>query len=218
MTKVLVVSDTHIPFQNKKALAKVIEIARKERPTHIVQIGDLLDQYVFSRYSRSHDLLTPEDEVKKATKQATAMWAALQKASPKAKCFQLLGNHDIRVNKRIAERLPELQSLVKTLGLYEFKGVKVLGSDRDYLELGGVVYCHGWLSKSLDHAKHFNRPTVHGHRHRPAIETQGRLWSMDVGFLGDEKQLPFSYTMSKLTSWRMAVGIVEDGQPRLILL
>lgn len=218
MTKVLVISDTHIPFQDKAALRKVVLLTRQERPTHIVQIGDLLDQYVFSRYSRTHNLLTPEDEIKKALSQAGQLWKALQKAAPKAKCIQLLGNHDVRVQKRVMERLPELQSLFSLKKLYTFPKVHTLKSDRDFKVIDGVVYTHGWLSKSLDHAKHFNKPTVHGHRHKPAIETQGQLWSMDVGFLGDERQLPFGYTMSKLTNWRMAVGIVENAKPRLILL
>lgn len=216
--KTLVISDTHFPFHNKKALKKVIQLIKKERPTHVVQIGDLLDQYVFSRYSKTYNLLTPEKEMQKALKQAGDMWKAIKKASPRAKRIQLLGNHDARVTKRIMERLPELESLFDLNKVYSFPGVKTLRSDRDYVTIDGVVYVHGWLSKSLDHAKHFNKPTVHGHRHRPAIETQGKLWSMDVGFLGDEKQLPFSYTMSTVTKWTVSIGIVENGKPRLVLL
>lgn len=216
--KVLVISDTHFPYQNKRAMKKVLEIVKKEKPGMVVQIGDLLDQYTFSKYSRSQDFTTPQQEIKKGIKGATEMWSAIRKSVPKSKLVQVLGNHDLRLRKRIMEALPELESIVNMGQLYSYPGVRTLKSDRDYIEVDGVVYCHGWLSKSIDHAKYFSRPVVHGHRHRPAIETSGALWSMDVGFLGDEKQLPFNYTMSKFTGWKVAIGIVDNGQPRLIFL
>lgn len=216
--KVLVISDTHFPYHHGKSLAKVLALVKKERPDVVIQIGDLLDQYTFSKYSRSHDLTTPATEISAGVSDARKMWSAIKKTARKARCYQVLGNHDLRLKKRIMERLPELESLYDYKSLYQFPGVKTLKSDRDFLEIDGVVYCHGWLSESIAHAKHFNKPTVHGHRHRPAIETSGELWSMDVGFLGDEAQLPFNYTMSKLTKWKRAVGIVDSGQPRLIFL
>jgi len=216
--KVLVISDTHFPYQDKRAMKKVISIARKEKPGVIIQIGDLLDQYSFSRYSRNPNFTSPEKEIKTGLKYASAMWKDLRKACPKAKCIQVMGNHDLRLRKRIMEVLPEVEGLVDHKSLYTYSGVKTLKSDRDYVKFDGVVYCHGWLSRSLDHAKHFFAPTVHGHRHKPAIETAGRLWSMDVGFLGNEKTMPFNYTMSKFTGWKMAIGIVDNGQPRLVFL
>jgi hypothetical protein len=121
--------------------------------------------------------------------------------------------------KRITEKMPELCDFFSHKDLYKFEGVKVCQSDRDYIEIDGVVYVHGWLSKSLDHAKYFGKPCVHGHRHRPTIEyDRASLWSMDVGFMADEKSLPLQYTASKFSKWTMACGMVEDGKPRLILL
>lgn len=218
MSKVFVISDTHFPYHNKKALKKILALIKKEKPDVVIQIGDLLDQYCFSKYSRTLNLSTPAQEIVKGLQAATDMWERIRKLRPKAKLYQVLGNHDLRLNKRIAERLPEIEHMFSIKKLYQFPGVKTLKSDRDYLKIDGVIYCHGWLSKSLDHALHFGHPTVHGHRHRPAIETKGRLWSMDVGFLADEKQLPLNYTASKVTSWHVACGIVENSAPRLILL
>jgi predicted phosphodiesterase len=216
--KTIVISDTHFPYANEEALSKVMALIKKERPTHVVQIGDLLDQYALSRYARDVNLSTPKSELERGRKQAAKMWKDIQKIVPRAKCIQLLGNHDLRAQKRLMERLPEMESLVDIAALYRFPKVTTLKSDRDSITIDGVVYVHGWLSKSLDHAKHFNKPVVHGHRHRGAVETQGKLWSMDVGFLGDERLLPFSYTMNKVTNWTLGCGIVENGKPRLVLL
>lgn len=218
MSKVFVISDTHFPFHSKKAYAQAMDAISEERPTHVVQIGDLLDQYVFSRYSKSSKI-TPEADVTRGLEIATDMWKRIKKIVPKAQCLQLLGNHDIRLNKRIAEKLPELAEFYSHKNLYAFDGVTVLSSDREFVTIQGVNYVHGWLSKSIDHARHFNRPTVHGHRHRPCIEfDRPSLWSMDVGFMADERQLPLGYTMSKTTKWTMACGVVEDAKPRLIVL
>lgn len=216
-TKVFVVSDTHFPFHSKSAYKQVLNHILREKPTHVIQIGDILDQYVFSKYARSPKI-GPEQDIRKGLEFAKKFWKDVKKLVPNAKFYQILGNHDLRMAKRISERLPELEEIFDFRSLYIFSGVKTMKSDRDYLEIDGVVYCHGWLSKTIDHAKHFNKPTVHGHRHRPSIDVDGPLWSMDVGHMADEKTIPLSYTASKFTRWRMACGIVEDGSPRLILL
>lgn len=218
MSKTLIIADCHFPFHSKEAYKKLLKVIKQEKPTHVVQIGDLTDQYIFSKYSRSLEI-TPETEMKAALDMAHQMWADVKKLAPRAKCYQVLGNHDVRMAKRIGELLPELASFVKIRDFYKFKGVTVAKSDRDYFEIDGVIYTHGWLSKSEDHAKYFGKPTVHGHRHRPTIVYDNKnLWSMDVGFMANAKSLPLSYTMSKHTKWTMACGIVEDGQPRLVIL
>lgn len=215
--KVLVIGDVHFPFHSKKALAKVFNLIKIEKPDAVVQIGDLLDQYIFSKYNKTPKI-TPDQDVVKGLAQAKQMWKDIAKIVPKARLYQILGNHDIRISKRISELLPALSSIYSPLSLYNFPGVKVMKSDRHYLKLDGVVYCHGWLSKSIDHAKHFSQPTVHGHRHQPTVQTDGNLWSMDVGYMADDKTLPLSYTASKFTRWRKACGVVENGLPHLILL
>lgn len=217
MAKIFVISDTHFPFQNKKALKDMLSLIKKEKPTHVIQVGDLLDQYVFSKYPRKLEI-TPETEIREGLEQASSMWKAIRKTAPRARCYQLLGNHDLRMSKRIAENLPELMDIVDYRKLYSFPGVKTMRSDRSYLKLDGVFYIHGHLSKSIDHARKMGGPVVHGHRHRMTIETEGKLWSMDVGFLGDERQLPFQYTQSTITNWTLGCGIVEDGKPRLVFL
>lgn len=218
ISKVFIIPDTHFPFHNKKAYRKMMKIIRREKPNVVIQIGDLLDQYTFSKYSRSMSI-SPEQDIRKGLMYADKMWKDIKKIVPRAKCYQLLGNHDVRIAKRISEKLPELAEVFDFTDLYQFKGVESLDSDRDYLEIDGVVYVHGWLSKTIDHAKYFNKPTVHGHRHRPAIEfAQSDLWSMDVGYLADKESLPLNYTMSKHSKWTLACGMVDKGQPRLFIL
>jgi UDP-2,3-diacylglucosamine pyrophosphatase LpxH len=139
VTKVFIISDTHFPFHQPEALENIIESIKQERPTHVVQIGDLLDQYVFSKYTKSPEI-TPEMDVMAGVSWAQAMWKRIKAVAPKAKCYQLLGNHDMRLAKRISERLPELANVVDYMKFYKFSGVTTMKSDRDYLKIGGVIY------------------------------------------------------------------------------
>lgn len=221
--KIVFVPDTHFPFEDRGAIAKVIKIIKKERPTHIIQAGDLLDLYSFSRYEKSANLTNPKSELSQGLSRATKFWAAVRKASPKAKCYQLIGNHEDRLNKYIARNAPELEGMVKSIAdMFDFPGVKVMRSSKDHLIIDGVVYTHGHLTKLGDHAKYYRKSCVHGHSHRVGIfyeqTIDGLIWEMDTGYLGDETALPLQYTQSKFSKWTKAVGVVEDGQPRLVLL
>lgn len=219
MAKVFCIPDLHFPFVNKKALKKVLKLIKKENPTHIVQLGDIYDLYSFSRFDRSLNVMTPQQEVTKAVKMAKEFWKAVRKAAPKAKCYQLKGNHCVRFQRKLLAHAPEFESLVDFDQLFQFPGVTTLKSDRDHLTIDGVVYTHGFLSKSEKHIAHYNSRVAHGHLHRASIVTKGpKLWAMDCGHLADESQLPLQYGASKVTGWCMAVGIVENKQPRLIFL
>src|SRR5690606_18901138 len=124
--------------------------------------------------------ITPTSDILEGIKEMEDMWAEIKRLCPTSKYFQLMGNHDVRISKRIVEKLPEVADFFSHKDFYKLKDVTVLESDRDYLEIDGVIYCHGWLTKSIDHAKFFNKPTVHGHRHRPCVEFEhSGLWSMD---------------------------------------
>lgn len=222
-TKVLFIPDTHFPFVDKKALAKVIKIIKAERPTHVIQAGDLLDLYSFSRYEKDANFTNPKSELNQGLEMAKAFWKAVRAAVPKAKCFQLIGNHEDRLSKYIAKNAPELEGMVQTIQeLFDFPGVKVLSSSKEHLVIDGVVYTHGHYTKLGDHAKFYRKACVHGHSHRIGIfyerTVDGLIWEMDCGFLADEKALPLQYTQSRFSKWTKAVGIVEQGQPRLILV
>jgi len=222
-TKVFFISDTHFPFIDKKALAKVIKLIKKEQPTHVIQAGDLLDLYSFSRYEKDANFTSPKGELKQGLAMASKMWATIRKACPKAKCFQLIGNHEDRLAKSISRDAPQLSGLTATISsLYKFPGVKVLKSSKEHLEIGGVIYTHGHYTKLGDHAKYYRKSCVHGHSHRVGIfyeqTVDGLIWEMDTGFLADPTALPLQYTQTKFSKWTQAVGIIENGMPRLVVV
>lgn len=212
------IGDTHFPFHNREALKLVIEKIRQIQPTIVLQLGDLLDQYNFSRFAKKN-LVLPERELMQGRHFAERMWEAVQIASPNSLCYQLLGNHCVRAVKRAQERMPEAQSIVERsmLELYTFPRVKLIPDDREELRLMDMVFMHGFRSKLGDHMKYNHKNTIHGHTHRGGVYFEKIndkiLWELDCGFLADENSEPLRYSPQRTTKWTLGFGLIREEFP-----
>ena len=214
MKSVLILGDLHAPFINEKAVKEAVYLHSKNlKPDTVLQIGDLYDQYGFSRFSRKNIEL-PDSELKRGREVAEDLWKSVQARRPGARCIQILGNHDIRAIKRAQEKLPEAQDLVREsiLELYRFKGVETVEDDRDTTQVDGIVFHHGWLSRSGDHMRYFGRSTVVGHSHTGGTvfeQRHGRtLWELNCGYLADEESEPLRYNPVKISKWTTGFGLI----------
>lgn len=222
--KILVIGDIHFPYHNKQALSKVYAAIKKEQPTHVVQIGDLFDQYTFSRYTKKAGQLPPEKELYLSRKLGLEFWNKVQSLAPKAKCFQLLGNHDIRLSKKVADKLPEVTTIIDQYvkELYTFPGVKTMNSSREELYIGDIMFIHGYLSKLGDHSKKNISKVVVGHSHvGGAVFYQYKnktLWELNAGYLADDRQVPLQYGEQQRKSWTLGYGLIDQFGPRFIPL
>jgi hypothetical protein len=213
--------DLHFPWVHRSALKKAIGLLHRDM-THVVQIGDLYDWYSASRFPRSHNLITPEQETEKGRKLAEEFWHEVKAKCPHAKLVQLKGNHCDRPLKNAAARAPELVHLLreKVESLYRFAGVRTIESSADDFRVGSIVFTHGFLAGLGDHAKASLLNTVRGHSHRGGtVWVRPGLWELDCGFLGDDKAPVFGYSAWK-RSYRMTkgLGIVDSNGPRFIPL
>lgn len=218
---ILVLGDLHAPFVHAKSLARAIKLASLIKPKIIVQIGDLYDLYAFSKYPRSLDLMTPKQEINEGLEVTCRMWRELRKASPKSKCFQMIGNHDSRPVKRLIEKTPELERFLDLSSLYDFPNVTMVPSERDELIIGDILFMHGFRSKLGDHARHNGKNTVCGHSHRGGVVYHRlgdkTLWELNAGFLANEKSYALSYTrQAKISTWTQGVGLIDELGPRFI--
>jgi predicted phosphodiesterase len=212
ISKILVLGDFHAPFQLKNAVNKFLLAVKREQPDVVVQIGDLYDNWSTSRYTKNPNYTTPEAEMIQARKDAERLWSTIQRVSPKTKCFQLLGNHDDRIKKRVAEKLPEITHMMdKTIkDLYAFDNVVSMGSERDELEIDDLKFIHGHLSKLGDHSKKAMKSVVCGHSHVGGVVfykyDDKLLFELNVGFVADETKLPLQYGLSKTKAWTLGYG------------
>jgi hypothetical protein len=92
----VVFTDTHVPFHDQAALDVVYGIIRDVRPRVIVHLGDLLDCFSISRYTkdRSH-ILNTQDEIDGAR----AILHHVSQLAPEAEKYLLEGNHEARLDE-----------------------------------------------------------------------------------------------------------------------
>lgn len=213
--KIFVVGDIHFPYHHKPTLNKIYLAIKREKPDVVVQIGDLYDQYSFSRFSKKN-ITTSTRELRRAKVCGDAFWARIRQLCPTVRCIQLLGNHDIRLTKRIAEKVPEALEIVqeKLADLYTFEGVRTIYDDRTEVKIGGIVFMHGFRSRLGDHAKYNGVSTVCGHSHVGGVvyEQRGRriIWELNTGYAANEKSEPLRYRPQTTCKWTHGYGLITE--------
>lgn len=196
---------------------------KEKKFDYVVQVGDLLDQYDFTRFTKKR-IQNADKELKSGRYFAETFWDKVRTLQPNAKLIQLLGNHDIRMLKRCEEKLPEAQELVKAslLELYRFDHVKTLEDPRDEFIVKNIMFHHGYKSKLGDHTRYTFYNTVHGHTHRGGVAyvpIRGRLlWELDVGFLADVTKEPLAYSDQRTSNSTLGYGEIDKHGPRFIPL
>lgn len=219
----LAIGDVHAPWTVWRTLYKIIEYAEAKKPKHIVQLGDLYDMYSWTRFARTQNLYTPRQELKHGRRVAETLWAKLRKAAPRAKLWQLRGNHDVRPHKKVMGAAPECEDLILGVdALWQFDNVETILDPRETLELGGVVYTHGFR-KHGEHVLQTHRNTVVGHLHVGGTvyvrHGQKTLWELNAGFCGNPDAVPLSYTqLRKYGKTTQGFAAIDDAGPRFIHL
>lgn len=220
----MAIPDAHFPYADHSALSRLLNEVSDIRPDFVVQMGDLYDLYNFSSHASSRLGLGPMEELTEGRGQAEAMWAGVKQAAPNAECFQILGNHDLRIRKQLVKKAPEMEALLEVLdlnSLWRFPGVTLHADYREPLEIDGIVFHHGY-GRFGSHMRHFLKPTVCGHLHKGAVEflnLWGRtIWELNCGFLGDREALAFQYPPTKLVGWTTGFGLIDERGPRFVSL
>lgn len=226
MANVLCVGDLHFPFHHKGAVSALLKRVASQEFQWIIQIGDLLDQYAFSRFAKKN-LHLPQRELAHGRECAVRFWERIHNLQPTANKVQLLGNHDVRLVKKAQEKLPEAQELIhdSLIELYQFDHVKTISDPRQEFKLvhpslGEIAFLHGYKSKIGDHTKWMHTNTVHGHRHRGEVTflpINGKtLWELDCGYLADCNKEPLAYNEQKTNNWTLGHGEIDSLGPRFI--
>ncbi len=206
---------------------KALSIIQKIQPTHVIQMGDLLEQRPFSRFAGRNGVQA-EKELESGNYFSKKMWADIREISPQSECIQLIGNHDLMALRRAQERLPAAQTLVERsiMELYRFDGVHTHSDHRAPFWVKDVRFIHGY-KKFGDHAKTSGHKTVCGHSHKGGVlympyenpdSSKRMIWELNAGWLGDEFKFNevFGYTPERMSGYTLGIGHVDDYGPRFI--
>lgn len=224
--KVVTIGDVHAPHTDRKQLAEVLKYIKSEKPQIVFQMGDAFDMYSFSRYASSVNLHTPRQELTEGRAILEDMWRQIRKSVPRAKCYQLLGNHDDRVKKTLFSKAAELEDLVDLQSLWRFDGVETQKSSRDeiIIKVNGedVVFQHGHRSRLGDHVRFNQMSTVVGHSHLGGVVfhkfKDKTLFELNAGFCADAESIPLAYTAQRISKSVPGFGVIDKYGPRFISL
>ena len=186
--RVLVIGDTHHPFEHSNYLNHCKAVAKFYKTTHTIHIGDGIDNH----YASFHDTSTESYGAGEELQRAIDHLAPWHKAFPNTD--YILGNHC-----RIIERKLNAGGINKK---WMRNFVDVLGLDtwriHDEVIYDNVLYQHGEGLTARKEIGHNGMSVVQGHRH-----TEGYVWyqrmknkqyfGMQVGTGIDEKAYAFAY-------------------------
>lgn len=220
MRKVLAIPDTHFPWHHQDTITWIYKTITEKKPDIVIQMGDLYDMYSHSKFAKTHDLMTPKQEIAEGRLGAANMWKHIRSLVPKAKLYQIRGNHDVRAEKRVQEKCPEIESLLEMRPIFEFPGVTTIMDTSEELEIDGAIYTHGTFIPMGAHCKHYMQSVVHGHTHRGSVfftrKHNSLIWELDCGFASDETSVPLRYTATRRTGWTLGCGWVDINGPQFM--
>jgi len=139
---ILLISDLHIPYHDIDAITIALDYGKKEKVNTIFINGDLIDNAQVSRFEKDPSKRSVKQEFD-ATK---SFLVSLRKAFPKASIYWLKGNHCVRWEKFLEQKVHEIWDdpyfhLEERLRLNE-QGVKLL-DDKVLVKAGKLSITHG---------------------------------------------------------------------------
>ena len=213
---ILVISDTHFPYNHPDVIAFLRHLKQKHKPDKIVHIGDEIDWHSISFHDHDPDLMSPSDELQ----------TAINRLKPLYKLFPCVdvmeSNHG---------------SLVYRMGKVHGLPRAVFKSYREVIEApkgwqwhrdlilkssnGQQIYfCHGLSADGLKLSQSMGMCVTQGHFHekfeiRYWGNKLGLYWSAMIGCLVDDSTLAFEYNKVNLKRPLIGCLVIRDGLPVL---
>lgn len=216
MKRVLIISDTQIPFHHKDYLVFLKAVARKYRTNEVVHIGDEIDAHAMGDWDHDPDGYSAGDE----TSVAIVELKKLYQAFPVVKVC--LSNHTSRpLRKGFKAGIPARFFKHISQVLEAPSGWKWA----DSWCIDDVIYQHGMgysgplgaKKASLDNSK----STVIGHLHSHAgiqysASPEWLIFGMNVGSLINVHSYAFAYGKNFRSKPIISCGVVLEGTPVLV--
>lgn len=206
LTRTVFISDIHIPYQDKKALAIAMDLIKDlklKSDDNVIIGGDLVDYYPISSFSP--DLTSSNIDVELF--EAVEWLNSLRKIVPLSSIYFFQGNHEERMQKKIMSSVsslaPFLKNRLSIRELLEFKKFNIKQVQTPFSLNKKLFYLHGHEKRGFVTPKHianvnlmyYNRNVIVGHHHRfdfsLATQLDGSLlggWAN--GCLADLSQMP----------------------------
>lgn len=212
--RILCIPDAHIPYHDEKCLYLIKEICTKMKPDVLIIMGDWWDFWKVSFHEKTlaHRRLDFDEEF-------TTGEGHLSDLSAPTKYF-LEGNHEVRLDRYLASRAPEIGKLLDRKKIGVRHAVEALGWKftpyRRALRVGKIYYSHDF-GRAGKYAVHQNASDIqhsfiigHTHRFDYAVEGdpigQSKLGA-SFGWLGDFDSVDYFHRLRALREWAHGFGV-----------
>lgn len=218
-SRVLVISDMHIPYHHPSLLPFLAGLKLRYNPTRVISIGDELDKHALSFHDSDPDLMSAGDELRKSL-------PVVQELKVMFPVMDILDSNHGSLVWRKAKHHGIPRHYIKSYN-------DVLGVDAGWkwhmdmtitLPNGQQVYFHhGKSAEGLKLSQAMGMSVVQGHYHEKCgVQHWTRpgetLFSMQVGCLIDDDSYAFSYNNTNLKRPVIGCGLIIDGVPIIELM
>jgi len=212
--KTVIFGDLHVPHQDKTAVKLLLNFMDWYKPEIVIINGDLIDFGNISKFLRDP---TTTPSIKEEIEEAKKVLKEVIEHSPKAKRYYIQGNHELRLQKYLITKAPEILELVNFEDLLEIKDKFEMVNDslkENYIKIGSIYVGH-W-----DRVSKFSAYTVknimadrgvsivQSHVHRMGYHCERLMDRMIEGWeIGCLCSLNPSYVVSP--NWEHGFGVIE---------
>jgi predicted phosphodiesterase len=186
---ILLISDLHIPYQDNDAITLALDYGKENNVNCIFINGDLIDNHHTSKFESDPKKRSPKQEFD-STK---AFLVSLRAAFPDAHIYWLKGNHCVRWEKFLLQKVREIWDdpyfhLEERLRLNEEKVIML--DDKTLVKAGKLSITHGHhifkgiftpVSPARGAWMRAKQSIIVGHLHRashhPEIDLDGNVYS-----------------------------------------
>lgn len=140
--KILIISDLHIPYHNDDAVFAALEYGLEQQVDTIIINGDLIDFATISRHEKD----MRKRSVKYEMDCTRVFLKGLRAMFPKALIVWSYGNHDLRYDKYIMQKAPEIFDieLIQLHELLKLRDLNIIKVDStQYIYAGKLAIFHG---------------------------------------------------------------------------
>lgn len=215
-SRVLLISDMHIPYHHPDTLEFLQYLKDKYNPTRVICLGDELDKHALSYHDHDPDLPSAGDELRKS----------------------------IPVIQKLYEMFPVMDIIESNHGSLVWRKAKTNGIPRQYIksyndvlgvgegwkwsfdltiELPNSQKCyihHGKTNNVIQLSQQMGMNAIQGHYHEAYRidywgNPNGLFWGMQCGCLIDDDALAFSYNNVNIKRPVIGTGLIIDSIPVL---
>ncbi len=230
--RIVIIPDTQMPYDDRKALKAVIKFIGDYQPTELIHIGDLQDYPTPARWSKGTAAEFAQ-QVKEDNEQAKTRLLGPIREVYQGPFGIHEGNHDLRPREYLTKYAPALAEFEETFHIekmldFDGFGITLLPEFNEVAPGWLTTHGHrGMISLSriagntaMGAARKFGKSVAMGHTHRMGIisETKGyggketsKLTGMEVGHLMNQKLA--QYLKGSTGNWQQGFGLLTvDGQ------